>query len=501
MSQLIVDFPNTPPPQSGDTYTAPNGVEYFFDGVKWIGTGNNRGGYPGLPNMTGNAGRWLTTNGMDPRWELLPQFVTSSSFATSSTYAETFNTSSFAVIAFSGSYNDLIDIPLIPNSTEVLNVLYVSKSGNDNNDGKTLGTSFLTIKAALEAAEAGTTVFVKSGDYTELNPVIVPAEVAVVGDSLRTVTVRPADVNSDLFYVNNNCYLAHMTFKDHLAAAVAFNPDMSAGVITHSPYVQNCTSMTTTGTGMRVDGSLAQGLKSMVCDAYTQYNQGGTGIHLLNDGYAQLVSVFTICCDIAFLAESGGRCSITNSNSSFGNYALVANGTSGLLYNAAVAASFVGKRFPANGLSTVPDIGDVIQFAGNPNFYTISSSSYVSGTAPNVVCDLWVEERVKAITSATTEISFYRNSVITAAGHTFEWIGAGTDINTCLPTLGGVPIAANQAVQSDGGKVFFTGTDQKGDFRIGTGLIINNNLGTISGRTFTKSLFGIMTPYILAIGR
>ena len=330
-----------------------------------------------------------------------------------------------------------------------------------------------------------------------------PAEVAVIGDNLKTVTIRPVDPPSDLFYVNNGCYLANMTFKDHImgAAAVSFDPSNSSVNIVHSPYVQNCTSMTTDGVGMRVDGSLASGLKSMVCDAYTQYNQGGVGIHLLNDGYAQLVSVFTICCQVGFLAESGGRCSITNSNSSFGTYALVANGVSGLLYNAAVAVSFAGKKFPANGLSTVPNIGDAIQFDGNSNFYTISSATYVTGAAPNITCDIWVEERVKPVVSATTQISFYRNSVITAAGHTFEWIGAGTDINTCLPTLGGVPIAANQAVQTDGGKVFFTGTDQKGDFRIGTGLVINNNLGTISGRTFTKSLFGIMTPYILAIGR
>jgi len=92
-----------------------------------------------------------------------------------------------------------------------------------------------------------------------------------------------------------------MTFKDHEspAAAVSFNPDGSAGVIHTSPYVQNCTSMTTTGTGMRVDGAHAGGLRSMVVDAYTQYNQGGIGIHHKNRGNTQLVSVFTICCDVA----------------------------------------------------------------------------------------------------------------------------------------------------------------------------------------------------------
>jgi hypothetical protein len=397
------------------------------------------------------------------------------------------------------------DLNTVFYTSNVENVLYVSKSGSDVNNGKTLGSSFLTIKAALAVATSGTTIFVKSGDYVEANPVTVPAYVAVVGDSLRTVSVTPGDLESDLFYVNNGCYLAHMTFKDHIAphAAVAFNPDNSAGVIVHSPYVQNCTSMTTTGTGMRVDGSHAQGLRSMVCDAYTQYNQGGIGIHLLNKGYAQLVSVFTICCDVGFLAESGGRCSITNSNSSFGNIALEADGISEVLYTAQVQNTFAGRSsFTVYNLSQVPNIGDALAFVnGNANFYTVSTVSNITGVSPNIACDITTEETVRTTTNANTVINFYQNSVITAAGHTFEWIGAGTDINTCLPTLGGVPIPANQAVQSAGGKVFYTGTDQKGNFRIGSGLTINNNLGTISGRTFTKSLFGIMTPYILAIGR
>ena len=385
-------------------------------------------------------------------------------------------------------------------TTNVENVLYVSKSGDDGNTGITLGNSFLTIKAALSAATSGTTIFVKSGDYTEDNPVNVPANVAVVGDSLRTVTVRPANA-SDLFYVNNGCYLAHMTFKDHVApyASVAFNPDRSAGVITHSPYVQNCTSMTTTGTGMRVDGDHADGLKSMVTDAFTQYNQGGIGIHVLNKGYAQLVSVFTICCEVGFLAENGGRCSITNSNSSFGTYALKADGTSPSLYNGVVQTTFAAKNsFNTYNVTDTPNIGDVVKFSnGNANYYTINSVTDLGEGSYTIV----VDERVRTTTNADTIINFYQNSVITAAGHTFEWIGAGTNIDTALPTLGGVPNADNQAVQSAGGKVFYTGTDQKGDFRIGSGLTINNNLGTISGRTFTKSLFGIMTPYILAIGR
>jgi hypothetical protein len=111
-----------------------------------------------------------------------------------------------------------------------------------------------------------------------------------------------------------------------------------------------------------------------------------------------------------------------------------------------------------------------------------------------------VEEFVSSIINDNTVVTFHQYSLITSSGHSFEWIGAGVNINAALPYLGGEPISANQAVEINGGKVYFTGTDQRGDFRIGNDLTINRNLGTISGRTFTKSLFAVMTPYILAIG-
>lgn len=261
-------------------------------------------------------------------------------------------------------------------SIAVSNVLYVSKSGNDANDGRSLASTKLTIKSAVAAASTGTTIFVKSGDYTELTPITVPDFVSIIGDNLRSVTVRSTTSTNDIFYVNNGVYIAHMTFKDHEApaAAISFNPDGSAGVISTSPYVQNCTSMTTDGTGMRVDGNYALGTKSMVVDAFTQYNQGGIGIHMLNSGYTQLVSVFTICCDKGIFCESGGFCSITNSNSSFGNYALYADGVGAVKYVGNVVGDTSGRTFVIDNLSTKPAIGDAISF-GDGNFYTITSST------------------------------------------------------------------------------------------------------------------------------
>ena len=71
-----------------------------------------------------------------------------------------------------------------------------------------------------------------------------------------------------------------------------------------------------------------------------------------------------------------------------------------------------------------------------------------------------------------------------------------TGVQTCaLP----ISIQENEVNMLNGGKVFFTSTDQNGDFRIGPDLVISQATGVLSGRTFQKSLFAEMTPFILAI--
>jgi hypothetical protein len=65
---------------------------------------------------------------------------------------------------------------------------------------------------------------------------------------------------------------------------------------------------------------------------------------------------------------------------------------------------------------------------------------------------------------------------------------------------GGVPIQDNETDSRNGGLVVFTSTDQSGNFRIGEGVAINQQTGTISGRFYSKSLFSTMTPFILALG-
>lgn len=253
------------------------------------------------------------------------------------------------------------------------NILYVSTNGDDALDGLTMANAVANIHVALDRINAHWSVHVFPGDYTlHNNPVTIKPFASLMGNDLRTVTIRPENTTSDMFYVNKGCYVNGFTFRDHVAANPAdvrnasavfsFNPDGSAGNITTSPYIQNCSSITTTGTGIRVNGNYVSGTKSMVLDAFTQFNEGGIGIYLLNQGYMQLVSLFTICCEYAVLCEAGGFGSITNSNSSFGRYGLYADGVSPTLYRGQVIRQ-ISSRSVEIRMDKRPNLNDRVLMA------------------------------------------------------------------------------------------------------------------------------------------
>lgn len=385
------------------------------------------------------------------------------------------------------------------------NVFYVSKSGSDDNSGESMADAFLTIDKALSVATSGTTIFVRSGTYTLDNSsggVTVPASVSLVGDNLRTTSIVGANVNNDLLYVNNSCFITGFTFRNHAtgAAAISFNPDGSAGAIFTSPYIQNCSSITTAGgTGMRIDGSYVGGLKSMVSDSFTQINFGGIGVHLLNQGYAQLVSIFTVSCDVGILVESGAQCSLTNSNCSFGNYGLKATGTSGILYSGSTASSSLTNTnvVEISGLTERPKYGDAVKFSGFSRYYTVEAATELSSGSSFVT----LEESLDVSIPSFIAVDFYQRSLIAASSITFEYIGTGTGLGYNTPRFGAFPIQEREIVEDDNGAgaVYFTSTDHKGDFRIGRELVINRSTGTIEGAAFDRSLFAVLTPYILAL--
>jgi hypothetical protein len=570
------------------------------------------------------------------------------------------------------------DIIRLGAGTTVTNILYVTKDGSDTNTGRKLGDAKATIGAALTESGAGTVIKVSAGTYIENNPLIVPAQVSIIGDSLREVSVSPLNAGEDLFYVGNANYIAEMSFTGSMnsgKAIFAFNPNKPE-YNNASPYIQNCTNFIPNSIGLKIDGSKSIGpTKSMVVDSYTQYNQGGIGVSITNEGYAQLVSLFTICDEIAVFTGSGAACDLTNSNSSFGTFGLVSDGVgpkkyTGIITTAAAADSdtfVLDLNVPTLGIQTATydnnvgiitittttnhnfNVGMGVTIAGlgftcpsGPGISTFPSGNfgyvfevaaigaansfsayvgvstlahtYVSGgtvktnvsrpfdgqvvfldelyftvggvtvgsggtgytenvditfsapsepwgivatavgevtngsvtsvemvsngrgyasvptatfASPNSgintatgtanllptyysilrstpisagICTIVVNDNVPYAVGVGSTVPFFKQSRILASGHSLEYIGSGTNINSALPNQGGVAIQENEIDMRNGGLVVFTSTDQSGNFRIGDGVVINQQTGTISGTFYSKSLFSTMTPFILALG-
>ena len=292
------------------------------------------------------------------------------------------------------------------------NVVYVSaEQGDDANDGR--NEPVKTVKRACQVASGlvynadgtinGTRINIKVavGDYTEQNPIVVPDNVVIKGDGLRGCIIRPANEDQDMLRVRNACYFGEFTFRDGVDAnfvpirtwgyAVAFDDPTDVTVsrvgytnlpttrpnITVSPYIQNTSIISFLGgSGARIDGSLVntpntpiyaieaenpvigatpeQG-KSMVANAFTHISFGGTGWRLTNDAYAQLVSCFQIFLLNGVYCQSGGYCSITNSATNFGLYALRSSGYSAKTFD--FDRSYVTASGLSSGERTISVVG------------------------------------------------------------------------------------------------------------------------------------------------
>ena len=275
-----------------------------------------------------------------------------------------------------------------PPGVQTQNAIWVTMDGNDSNSGLLEGDAKRTIGGAAAIAQEGDTIFVRSGVYYENNPIGLRTDVTVSGQDLRLVTIVPNNVTKDVFHVRRGCLIENLNFAGSNVSiahtncgAVAFppiNPSdyaisgyIAPGPATEgssgrwrSPYVRNCTNFMSGSIGMKINGDYATAstigadLKSMVCDSFTQYNENGIGVSITNNGYAQLVSIFTINCDIGIFAASGGSCDLTNSNSSFGNFGLVAVGLGSTEFTGKVNADTIA------GLDTVT-LKEVYDSSGN----------------------------------------------------------------------------------------------------------------------------------------
>jgi len=303
--------------------------------------------------------------------------------------------------------------------------------------------------------------------------------------------------------------------------------------IKKSPYIQNCTNFAdsgidnsikydqtnlpssalggdqtsaVTGGGLLIDGDVPiinSPLRSMVVDSFTQILLNGPGVLCTNNGYAQLVSFFGTFCKYHAKALNGGQLNLSNCTTDFGEYGLIADGKSPTnIFTATANGTTNAGQIAFTISATTPDAswhGDqtnprpldnmLVQIGGNANgtggtLYPIVSSA-INGAGYDVTIsnpdplDLSINLGLIAQLTNGTTVRFFLRSIISTGGHTFEYVGSGTDYRG-LPDYGGVAVEANQVKNLNNGKVWQSSTDQNGKFRVGDTFIVDQKTGVVT---------------------
>jgi hypothetical protein len=149
-------------------------------------------------------------------------------------------------------------------------------------------------------------------------------------------------------------------------------------------------------------------------------------------------------------------------------------------------------------------------YGGNERSIAAASSYYTGqyGSAKAVIdaqkletleTNRYLRTRAEFVAAGAPVESF--GSLIVATGIDYSYNGSGVTFKALPPNQGGSGVAnpAFEITELAGGRIYFTSGNQDGDFRIGTGLSINQATGTLVGRTFSKSLFSLVTPFSLAL--
>ena len=164
-----------------------------------------------------------------------------------------------------------------------------------------------------------------------------------------------------------------------------------------------------------------------------------------------------------------------------------------------------GSYVNVRNLSSLPTAGSNIQFAGDSTYYKLVNITNFLGTGPYTarfqISPVMSVYKAPADGVATTLRIKY--SQVRLTGHDFLSIGTGNFANTNYP---GTPLIAadptKETVEGGGGRVFYTSTDQDGNFRVGTLFSVEQATGvaTLNADAFNIAGLNELTLGAVALG-
>lgn len=153
-----------------------------------------------------------------------------------------------------------------------------------------------------------------------------------------------------------------------------------------------------------------------------------------------------------------------------------------------------GEYINLSGLTAIPVAGSNVTFGAiSGTFYKLVSVRNLTGSTGNYAAQLQVSPAL-TITNAPANGSSVevrrRYSQVRLTGHDFLDVGTGNIANTNYP---GLPLVAadpnKETVNNNGGRVFYTSTDQDGNFRVGRLFNVEQSTGvaTLNANAFSIS--------------
>jgi hypothetical protein len=200
------------------------------------------------------------------------------------------------------------------------------------------------------------------------------------------------------------------------------------------------------------------------------------------------------------------------SNGTLGNPTFINNGTGYNTTSTGVAITGngfadtyqTGLTIVMNNLSRQPLVGDNLVINGISQVFKVTSAVPVYGTsAPFLEANVSLSPPVTTANSTangTTVSIRSKYSQARLTNHDFLNIGYGDQLESNypgFPAAGYVAITNNQTIEANFGRVFFTSTDQDGNFKVGNLFGVQQATGII---TLSASQFGLQGLNSISLG-
>ena len=406
------------------------------------------------------------------------------------------------------------------------NIYYVAVNGDDGNSGTHQNDPLSSVGRALDLATAGDTVYIYPGTYSEALPLTVPVGVTVKGAGIRSVTIEPdSDVTVDVFLLNGETTVEDLTisgfeFDSGTNTGYAFRFAPNITVTSRSPYIRNVSVITAgstvrlmtnpptdprgflsadAGKGAYLDGSIVNAASreaSMLFHSVTFITPGVDAITMTNGVRVEWLNSFTYFANRGLYAVSGSAgfagdgktrlkvYGISAQTLNVGDTITVENvsanpatSTTGTIESFTYAAPYTnividGKVSGFEESLSPPDTENqqVITFSGGQTASHLAWADY---------SDFGAEIRSIASASVYGNYGAYGDGegvIAYLIGTNLAYIGSGRYADNDPINV----IQANEVVELNRARIYYTSVDAQGDFRVGDFFLVDQQTGTIT---------------------